>query len=566
MVEYPAQAFGPVIHAQEPTGALFLGEVGPFPFTQADFGSAEDVELIDARPPVVVETWPAEEALKVGGTFEFFEHFHVVPRAFDFGNLLSDQSVPIEVFSGYRRTTRTWSAFDNDAGSGVTLGGQPLLPTDFPPLTGLVMSLDVSATGDPFVDGELVFTFDGVDVVVVPVEIQRIVLWGLEPELPFVESLGFLTAIKTAVNGNEQRSSPRRYPRQAWAYEYLIEEGRTAQVLDNLLFDYQGRTFGVPVWFEDTKTTAALTAGDTVLPVVETAWRDFRVGGLVVVLTSQDVFDVLELVTVNPTSLEVASPLVNDYAAGSLVFPLATCTAQPMISGERWPVGLRRRSIRFESTNNAVDLADLSPFSTYNGKLLLDLGNSLNNRRTVGQAFRQRLVLLDGGAGNVFQEPLWDRHKGGYQLTVRAEGRQAVWELRGLVHALRGRRVSFYAPTYSDDLVVVANLLNASNTMDVENYGYAQFVRSRQPRNVIRVSFVDGSPPLLREITDAAAIDADTEQLTVDTNWPATITPAEISRVEFVEKLRLETDDPQLEYDASGHRARLVAPVVVVFE
>lgn len=500
--------------------------------------------------------------------YDFFEAFHVVPRFFDFGNLLSDQSVPLEVFNAFRRPPpREWTSFTNNAGAGVTLGGLPLLPTDIDNLSSVFLTLEVSTFGDPFVDGTLEFFFLGFGTIIVPIEIQRIVLFGLEPELPFAETLEFVTDVQESKDGSELRVSLRHFPRQSWSYDYIIAEGTEAQILENLLFDFQQRLFGVPVWFEDTVLTAGVSAGATSISVRATAFRDFREGGLAVIFTSQQTFDVLEISPggITATTLTFESPTVNAYSAGTPVFPLATCLASEHISGSRYPVGLRRKSIDFTNVENVVELADLSPFSTYKGKLLLDNGNSALSG-TVTTGTRSRFLTIDGEVGLVFQESPWDRTKPSQIFTLRAEGRQAVWELRRLVHALRGRQISFYVPTDASDLVPVSNLLNASNLLTVTNVGYAQFVRNRQPKSDIRVNFVDGSAPLLRAVTASVVVSPTQETLTVDSNWPATITPAQISRIDYLEKVRFDTDRVTIRYDPSGIRAYLEVPIVGVFE
>lgn len=550
--------------AQEPSGAILPQTLPAMPYLQDDISSADTIELIENRPPVTVEMFEAEEALQSAGTYDFFEDFHVIPRAFDFGNLLSDQSTPIEVFSAFRHATYPWQTFVNNAGTGVSLGSDPPLPIDVPPLTGFQMTLDVSANGPPYVDSTLDFGFD-IGTIYVSITIQRIVLWGLEPEMPYSEILGFLTDVMAARSGIEQRFSLRKNPRQTFEYSYLIEEGETRQVLENLLFDWQARIFGVPVWWEDTALTIAATAGDISIAVGATAYRDFRVGGLVAIFTSQTEFDVLTVDTIGATSLDFTSPLVNSYDAGTLVFPLRPCHAESIVSGSRYPVGLARMSIAFRSTANDADLADVSAFATYNGKVLLDRFNSVLSQ-TSPEDFEQELIDIDNETGVPLRESPWDLHKRGHLLVVRASGRQEVWELRGLAHALRGRQVSFYVPRHRDDLVVTSDLLNASNLMQVANYGYAQFVRARQPKNVIRLSFNDGSPALVRTITGSSNVSASTDQLQVDTNWPATIDYTTIERVEYCEKVRLDTDDVELQFDNSGHRARLVAPVKAVFD
>ena len=563
----------PAIYTLEPTGRIAPTPDGPTPaqpYVASDQASSADTwtASLGNKSTKALASFPALEIGQSSGGFDWFETFHVVPRSFAFGNLLSDQSSAIEVFSAFRRLPkREWTSFTNNAGAGVNLGGEPSLPVDVDPLTGIVMTLDVSTAGDPFVDATLDFFFTGVGTALVPITIQRIVLWGKTPEQPFSEVLSSLTDVFPAKAGKEKRHSLRKNPRQSWEYEFLIDEGEESQILENLLFDFQHRTFGVPVWFEDSTLTAAVTAGDTTITVDSTDYRDYRVGGRAVIFTDQGTFDVLEIASggISSTTLTFTSAATNSYVVGTKVFPLAVCRAPAVVEGGRWPVTLRRLGMRFEAVDNDVDLADISPFSSYNSKLLLDNGNSML-QATVRHTYRQNIMQVDGGAGLVFQDAFWDRHKRGHQFTLRAEGRQAVWEMRGLAHALKGRWISFYVPTDADDLIVVANLVSAADTMDVQNVGYTQFVRDRQPKDVIRVNFVDGSTPLLRGITGSASPSSTVDQLTLDGTWPSTITPAEISRVEYVEKVRLDTDDVRIEYDSSGIRARLVAPVVAVFE
>lgn len=541
-----------------PQGVLALG----------DSVGVDNLTLVDQKTPVSPDSFFGQEAAASSGGFDWFELWHVIPRSFDFGNLLSPQSTPIEVFNAARRQVREWTSFVNNAGAGTTLGSQPTLPTNVDALAGVPMTVDVSTNGDPFVDATLDFAFSGFDTIFVPIEIQRIVLWGIRPEQEYGELLGFLTNVYESKDGTEKRESLRKAPRQSWGYRYLIDEGAIAQTLENLLFEFHARTFGVPVWFEETTLTAGIAAGVSVIAVGDTDFRDFREGGLAVIFVDQSTFDVLEIDTggITSTTLTFTSPTVNAYNAGASVFPLATCFAQATIAGARHPVGLQEARILFEPTDNDIDIGDLSAFSSFNSKLLLDNGNSMRRGTRVGHGFRMKLDKIDGQTGLRFQDTPWDRHKRSHVFTLRAEGLQAVWEMRRMIHGIKGRFTSFYVPRDSDDLAAVADLLSASNTIDVTNVGYAQFVRNRQPKNVIRVNFVNGDPPLLRTITASANTSPTVDQLTVDVNWPNTITPAEISRIEYVEKVRFDTDDIRISYSPIAQIAHMVAPVKVLFE
>lgn len=537
--------------------------MAPLPYLPGTIVTVGSIVTSDHRDPWIVTTYNAKASMQSAGTFDWFEDFHVIPRSFDFGNLLSAQSLPIEVFSAFRRDPHEWTGFTNGAGAGVELTGMPTLPTEMQPLTGFAMTLDISATGDPFVDDVLSFLFD-IGTIDVPIAIKRIVLWGIEPELPYKEILSFLTDILRKRSGSEQRIALRKNPRQRFLYPYKIDEGPTMRTLENLLFDWQSRVFGVPVWREETELTVAAIAGDTTINVTQTAYRDFRVGGLVVVFVSQSTFDVILITSIGATTIGLDSPLLNAYAVGVRVFPLSTCTVKATISGGRHASGMTEMQIEFTNTDNDSNLASTAAFTAYNGKVLLDGGNSVIGE-LVSESFNQELVELDGQTGLFEIESPWDRHKREHAFVLRASGMQAIWEMRQLLHALRGKQVSLYVPRGSDDFVVVANLLNASNTMDIQLVGYAQFVRNRQAKNVIMVTKTDGTT-LLRAITASAVSSPTVETLTVDVNWPSTITVAQVARVEIVEKVRLDDDDVEIEYAIGGRVARMTSPIVDVFE
>ena len=532
------------------------------PYLPNEVSSVGTFVHTDNVAAVTIESFPGEFVEQSSGGFDWFEDFHVIERSYDFGNLLSSTTSPLEVFSAFRKTTNSWTTFVNNAGAGTDLD-VPILPRSVAPFEGIVMTLSVDVVGDAFVDGSLDFTFDNGSISV-PVTIQRIVLWGLEPELPFRETLESLTDIITSKDGSEKRTAVRDLPRQSWEYRYIIQEGTERQTLENLLFDFQSRTFGVPVWIDDTELTAATIVGATEIFVGATAFRDFRVGSLAIVLTSQSVFDVAEISVINASSIELDSSLANAYAIGTKVFPLVTCTARPMISGARPPVGLSLLSMRFESTNNDVDLGSTSAFSTFNSKVLLDNGNSVLSGE-VPETFEREFVTIDSGSGGRLIDSDWDQHKRGHTFSLRTNSRQEAFEMRGLIYALRGRQVSFYVPRSSDDFVVLNDLVNANDSMDITNIGYTQFVQSRQPKNVLRLTKTDGTV-LLRTISSSVIVDTTTETLTLDSTWPTAITVDEIERVELVEKVRFDTDRIRIQYGLNGSLAHMVVPLKAVFE
>ena len=135
-----------------------------------------------------------------------------------------------------------------------------------------------------------------------------------------------------------------------------------------------------------------------------------------------------------------------------------------------------------------------------------------------------------------------------------------------MLHAIRGPQISFYVPTQRDDLVPIMNLNSGSAALDVANAGYAQFVRQRVPKASIRVTFNNGDPQLLRSVLTSVEVDATRETLTLNGTWPTTYTPAQVDRIEIVEKVRFDSDTIRIRHEgAGGQVSRIMAPLKTLF-
>lgn len=519
---------------------------------------------------------PAGTALTVDGSsatpgFDFFETFHVIARSYDFGNVLATQQQALEVFSAYRRSLFNWTTFVNGAGAGTSLVGIPTLPEPIEPLTSEAMTLTVDVVGPAIVNDTLDFTFSDGATIMVPIEFKRIILISFEPEIPMVETLEFLVDIKEHKDGTEQRISLRTNPRQFFDLEYKLTEGRELATFDNVLFEWQARLFGLPIWHERTPLTVAASINDTVINVGQTAFRDFRVGGLVVVLDDDKNFDVQTIATggIAATTLTfTGSGLLNAYSPGVAVMPLRTAQAEQVIAGQRARKNLAlRRMVLQVLDNDTGDIASTAAFSTYNGKVLLDDCNLV--RAFLPDSSERRLAIIDGRTGTVVQESPWDRGRRRHAKGFRARGVQATWELRQLLHALNGPQVSYYIPTFYEDLVPNAALASGGNTMSIVNVGYNRFAQERQPRDVIRVVFQPSvaQAPLVRVVQSSLEVDDDNETLTLDTTWPATFAVADVLRVEYVEKSRFDTQKFRFRHGRGVQSdVRMTEPVKVVLE
>lgn len=505
---------------------------------------------------------------KEGFSFDWFEKFHVRPGEFIFGNVLSTQQVPVSVYSAYRKEFHSWDAFVNNAGAGVELLNTPAFPYVFPPQTGFAgLVLEVSPSGPPVVDTTLDFVFDTMTISPI-IQLNRLVLFDLPPEIPYSELLEFLTDIHGHRNGSEQRLSLRKNPRQFFEWDLILEDSFTRSRIHNLLFDWHARAFGVPVWHESRFLAVAAAIDDLTVTIPTTDYADYREGGLALIYESHTKFDVLEIEAggITATTLTFTNGLQNAYTTKALVMPLRTGNIQPVVQGSRLLSDGGRLALRFRVTDNDNDLASTVGWTTYNSKVVLDDVNSTGGGLSVGEELIRDLIVIDGDVGPATVETNWPHDKRSHTKTFWVKTPADLWKVRQLVHALHGRQVSFYLPTKGQDLIPTTGILNLGTSLTVRNVGYARYVQNRQTRNIIQVVFNDGTAPLTREITASSEVDADTETMTVDTAWPATKALDTIDRVQFLELSRFESDSIRFRYALGERTCRISAPVITVFD
>ena len=496
---------------------------------------------------------------------DWVDRIHVIPRRFDFGNILGVINRAIDIFSAFRDQDVSFTTFTNNSGPGLSITDLPGLPTVLTPFTGLSLNLQVTPNGSPNFDTTMDFEFD-VGTVVVPITGSRVVMFPYAPETPMQETLEFKTDVFAFKDGTEKRFALRKNPRQSFTLELAREQGVERSRIDSVLYEWQSRVFGLPMWHEGMSITAAVAVNDTVVAVDSTAFIDLRVGGLALLLRPDEItFDAIEVSSFTATSITFGSTIQNTYEPGTLVYPIRNAIASAVFTGERHSVGLATFQIRFRVIDNdpPVSIASTAAFSTYNSKVLLDDFNPIGASLT--ETYERAMVEFDGGVGVISHDSPWTRNKRKSRKGFETRSRQESWETRQLLHALKGKQTSFYIPSFSKELTVVDVLTSGASTLTITNVGYTRFVQNQSPRNIIRVTLTDGTS-LIRTVDSSAEVDSETEVLTLDNTWPATVAVADISVVDFIEKVRLDSDRIPITHLQGFGETSISFPVKGVFE
>ena len=222
--------------------------------------------------------------------------------------------------------------------------------------------------------------------------------------------------------------------------------------------------------------------------------------------------------------------------------------------------------LKFQVLDNDVGstFASTAAFNSLNGKVFLDGPNAMNRR--MAESILQRQIISESLGGSFSALSPWATGKRTYVKGFVSSSRSELYDIRRLIHAIRGRQISFYLPTFTNDITVNVKLTNGSESMSINNVGFTRYAQQRGPsRGILRVVETDGTVHV-RDIISSVEVDSQDETLGVDGAWPNDIEIVEIKRIEYVELVRFNTDRIKIEHANSKGDARIMIPVRTVFE
>jgi hypothetical protein len=486
----------------------------------------------------------------------WFETAHLLPRVVqELENVISDQAIVCELYNSHREGQITVSSITNNLGIGIEVTGVPATPFNIDPQRGLVFTLTVKSTGDLTIDASYTLHLSTGEDYTIYITGSRIVLFPIRPEAPLREHLLFDTKIIEHVDSTEQRIANRKYPRGMFEATYKNRQ----QLIEMLLFDRQAKIVAFPAWHEPSFLTSTAAKDAVTVNVDTTAYANFYVGGYAVVMEDEHTFDAVKIQSKTATSLTFETGMSYNYTTKAEVMPLLTAYIEASSASLKLPYNHQYFNLRIHTDPEVNDIADASAWSTYNSEPFMD-GPNLIEGGQLAEALRTKVVVIDNITGLRSQVTAWDHNKRQSKKGWKTNSRQELWELRQLLHFLKGRQVGFYIPTFWKDLTIVQDLAIGTSVMNIEHIGYTVNAQQRWPKQVIRVVFKDGSI-LYRTIQNSAVLSTTVEQLTVDKAWPATYTPDSIERIEFLERVRLDVDDITIiHYNGLG-QSECVVPI-----
>lgn len=280
------------------------GTVGPSPYSRAWTGAL----------------------LPMHGEVAWFERIHVLPRLRDLAFLVNEQDITVEVWNAYRAAGKVLTSITVTGAAGVSVESPPTLPLWVPATHSDIYTVVASEQGDPRIDDVVLWTFVGVDVDGTDLRLLGSRLVPLpfmaNGEDPMDEGIGYKTLIHTSRDGTEQRAQTKGRHRATYELSVRCGDEREAQHLNAILYGWQSRVFGVPLWNYAERLASTLNVSGTtvVLPTTGIPWE---AGDALYLWRDPWTWEALTVETPGSGQVEVTTGARLTWPAGTLAMPLA---------------------------------------------------------------------------------------------------------------------------------------------------------------------------------------------------------------------------------------------------
>lgn len=503
------------------------------------------------RPPKLLtsatKTRNPADCVGMFGDLFWFEHVHIIPRSFDFGNILSTQTRSFEIYNGYRTTNRRISSITETSVDGLDI----TQPSDSPLLlryqSSYVISLQVNLDGPVSADGSITYTFESGETLTVSFTGRRVVMLSLVPQVPMTENIEWRTDVIESYSGREQRIATRDVPRQEWRAGYIADD-QTMSWLENQIFGWQGNVWGFPVWSDYCELTADATAGDTVLNITSTANKDFRAdddGGteLAIVWSAYNNFETVEVGSVgaNTLTLRTGKTLLSGWSEGAYVIPVRLARMRAMPSFNNYLADNKFVQLSLTVLQNAAT-ESVTPYTTETYLTLPVFSDYLlAPGRRYQVRYNKAVIPFQSEVGKPTSRGFRDFPEVSFSsLQLSADDRAGYVAIKNFIASRRGRQKAFWISSGRIDFTIRADQSAPATTLRVNEVNYGLQVGVSQGRAHIEILYVDGTVDR-RQITAVAVTEGVGEDLTIAASTQD-LSVANVERISFLHKVRFADD------------------------
>jgi hypothetical protein len=288
---------------------------------------------------------------------------------------------------------------------------------------------------------------------------------------------------------------------------------------------------------------APVTAGDSTI-TVDTSDLDYIAGGMAIIMTDSDTYEIVEIDTVGANSLTLSSVALQSWTTSARIYPLRTARLPDTVQLRRFTGGVSYGRLRWQ----CQDVSDYTPATeatTHQGYPVLT--SKPNWIEDIESDVLRKLAWLDTRSGQITVDD-----EAGIPFYLHShrwllDGRDEITDFRKWLYARKGRLTAFWLPTWSEDMVLTATVGALSPNIDIEHINYTKQATQGIGRRDIRIELVNGSV-YYRRIEGSVEVDSSTERLTLDSALGVEVAPGDVRMISFMALGRLDADAAEIRW------------------
>lgn len=430
-----------------------------------------------------------------GFAYDFFYRIYITPSFVNAGNIVGTQQQSVTVWNAYPEASVTLeaAAVTGDAGTSVSVPFGLVFPYEMKPTEEVVFTLAIGQNGPPNVDATLTFTVEGFGYEV-PVTGRRVVLFPFPPnwrdsvdETITVESW----AIRSEDGGEQTGSSWGQSASRTFEYNVVLRTPEEMQFAENLLFAWQGRFFGLPIWTEKRTLQVAAADGATTLSF-DTAGFSAESGSLVVLWNWPDRTEVKEVDAVTAGGVTLTTPLDDAWDQHTTVYPLAVALMAADASFSRETTGVARVPVMFECEPSATpgNIDPALPEATYRGDELYIRPVNWIGAQPADYASDRKKIDYGTLKFTAAAQSGFSRYSKRHNWLLEDEPDKIAF--RSFLGRRQGMALPVWMPSGVNDFTIIEDALSTNSFILVEPNGYDTLVGQHPARRDIIIELWGG--------------------------------------------------------------------------
>ena len=487
-----------------------------------------------------------------------------LPPQRDVGYVTDHAYVPLYLWNGTTIDAVLTSVSGDEGSEGIFWDATP--PDAVLALQSLRVILDVSIDGPLVIDAYITFTSSCNSIVLHLTGTRAPHLSGDVGYMFFRhnwedgldESLSWKTDVLIAHDRTEQRVKLRTHPRRSWDLRLLLS-GAARRKLETWIGQRKTRYLFSPVWRDESRLDSPITAGESVITFDNPQLLDYSIGRWVAVYDAWDNFEIRTVTGIGANFIAVDAPFEYDWPAGSMISPCRYGVTLDQRRVSRFNEVVGDYQIKFEAKNESLMPAIASP-ETYRSILVCPFVPSWVNDGE--ETWDNKWVRLDNDTGVIEYdlqsiEPVMTR-SAQFMIT----GRDRIDLFFRFLFYCSGRLAPFWIPATDRGFELAVPATSGDSTIVIEPIYYEYALNGSPARSHIEMTTTDGAV-IRRMITGVQTLPEGTEQLTLDSPLPVSISTASLNRCCWFELCRLDSDSIDLKW-FTGDCIETTLPIMVL--